>query len=129
MKILVCEDDPVMMMVLNAVLKRLEYQVVCAKDGKEAVEMINNEAPDMVITDMLLPNLSGADIVSHLRNLQGKKIPVIMLSSMPQEMMQNRHSNHVADRYLLKPVLPQQLKITIEELKLAASKKTSCGVA
>ncbi len=106
-----------MMLVLSAMLKLLEYQVICSKDGREAIELINSESPDMVITDMLLPIISGAEIISYIKNLPGKKIPVILLSAMPIHAQKNNEGDFAADGYLMKPVFPQQLKCKIEELK------------
>jgi CheY-like chemotaxis protein len=96
-KLLVCEDDPIMMIVLTTMLKRLEHEVICAKDGEKALKVIDTESPDMVITDMLLPNVSGIEIVSYLKKLPGKRIPVIMLSSMPRNAMTNSDANFGAD--------------------------------
>lgn len=124
MKILICEDDPVMMMVLTAMLKRLEYQVISSKDGREAIKLIDSESPDMVITDMLLPIISGAEIISYIKNLPGKKIPVILLSAMPIHAQKNNEGDFAADGYLMKPVLPQQLKSKIEELRLIKRTRT-----
>jgi len=116
-KILICEDEPIMMLVLTAILKKLGYKVICSKDGKEAIDLINSESPDMVITDMLLPILSGTEIISYVNNLPGEKIPVILLSSMPVHILKDNEGDFPADGYLMKPVLPQQLKDKIEELK------------
>lgn len=123
MKILVCEDDPVMMLVLSTILKKFEYEVICSKDGKEALDIIRTKLPDMVITDMLLPHYSGPQIISYIKNLPGKKVPVILLSSMPINVMKNNDEYFGADGYLMKPVLPQELKNKIEELKHVACRK------
>lgn len=117
MKILVCEDDPVMMLVLTSMLKKLQYQVICSKDGREALNLINTELPDMVITDMMLPNLSGAEIISYVKNFSAKKIPVILLSSMPHYALKNNDEDFGADGYLTKPAYPEQLKNKILELQ------------
>ena len=117
MKILVCEDDPVMMFVLKSVLLKFGYNIICTEDGKEALKLIQSESPDMVITDMVLHNFSGTEIVFYLKNISAEKIPVILLSSMPLSALKNEDSYFGADAYLMKPVLPLQLKSTIEELK------------
>ncbi|WP_071595267.1 response regulator [Segetibacter koreensis] len=128
MKLLVCEDDPIMMIVLTTMLKRLEHDVICTKDGKQAIETIDRESPDMVITDMLLPNVSGIEIVSYLKKLPGKRIPVIMLSSMPRNAMTNTDANFGADCYMVKPATMEQLKSKIEELKDLVQENGLCNV-
>lgn len=117
MKILVIEDDPIMTLLLNRILNNFRYQPLFAKDGKEALELINTELPDLVITDMMLPFVSGPEIISYIRNLPGKKIPVILLSSMPLNAQKNNHDNFGANSYLTKPVCPARLKTKIEELR------------
>lgn len=117
MKILISEDDPVMMLVLNRMLEKMQYQVINSKDGKEALEMIRTQSPDMVITDITLPLFSGLEIVSFLRKLPGKKIPVILLSALPMNAFKNNTGDFGADAYFMKPVDALQLKTRIEELR------------
>lgn len=117
MKILVCEDDPVMLLVLNRMLEKMQYEVINSKDGKEAIEMISSELPDMVITDLSLPIFSGFDIVLFLKKLPGKKIPVILISAMPMNALKNTDGNFGADGYFMKPVDADQFQTRIEELR------------
>lgn len=117
MKILVCEDDPVMLLVLNRMLEQMHYEVINAKDGKEAFEMINAKSPDIVISDMSLPVFSGLDIISFLKKLPGKKIPVILISAMPMNALKNNDGNFGADSYFMKPVNSDELQTQIEELR------------
>lgn len=121
MKILLSEDDPVMMLVLNRILEKFEYQVIKSIDGKEALEMIAAESPDMVITDIMLPIFSGLEIVSFLKKLPGKKVPVILLSAMPMNALKNNDGDFGADAYFMKPVDGEQLKTKIEELRKAGN--------
>ena len=121
MKILVSEDDPVMMLVLNRMLERMEYEVICSKDGREALDLISAQKPDMVITDISLPMFSGLDIISFVKTLPGKKIPVILLSAMPINALKNNDGNFGADGYFMKPVDAKQLKTRIEELRKAGN--------
>lgn len=117
MKILVCEDDPVMLLVLNRMLEKMQYEVINAKDGKEAIDMINTARPDIVVTDMSLPVFSGLDIISFLKNLPGKKTPAILISALPMNALKNSDGNFGADAYFMKPVNADQLQATIEELR------------
>jgi CheY-like chemotaxis protein len=116
-KILLCEDDPVMMMVLNRTLETLHYEVIKSTDGKEALELIKSESPDVVITDIVLPIISGIEIVSFLKKFPGKKIPVILISAMPVNALKNNDGDFGADGYFMKPVNAEQLKTKIEELR------------
>src|SRR5919112_5997213 len=115
MKILIMEDDLIMTLLLSRMLKKLGYSFICAKDGREGLEAIKTQSPDLVITDMMLPFVSGPEIVSYLKKLP-YRIPVILLSSMPLSALDNAHHTFRADSYLLKPVSPDELKIAVEEL-------------
>lgn len=117
MKILLSEDDPVMMMVLNRVLQMFKYEVICSKDGEEAIRLITSEAPDMVITDISLPMVSGLEVLSFSKQVPGKKIPVILLSALPVNAVNNCEGDYGADGYFMKPVNAQQLHSKIEELR------------
>ena len=102
-------------------LERMKYEVICSKDGKEALELISAETPDMVITDISLPVVSGLEIVSFLRKFPGKKIPVILLSAMPMNALKNSDGDFGADGYFMKPVDAEQLKTKIEALRKAGN--------
>src|SRR3954463_544732 len=115
MRILIIEDDLIMTLLLSRMLKKLAYSFICAKDGREGLEMIKTQSPDLVITDMMLPFASGPEIISYIKKLP-YKIPVILLSSMPLISRENTHLTFNADSYLSKPVSPEELKFTIEEL-------------
>ncbi len=117
MKILVCEDDPVMLLVLNRMLEKMQYEVINAKDGKEAIDMINTARPDIVITDISLPVFSGLDIISFLKNLPRKKTPAILISALPMNAFKSSDGNFGSDAYFMKPVNADQLQATIEELR------------
>lgn len=121
MKILVSEDDPVMMLVLKRMLEKLQHEVIKSTNGKEAMELISAESPDMVITDVMLPKLSGLEVVSFLKKLPGKKIPVILLSAMPINLLKNNGGDTGADGYFMKPVGVEQLQTKIEELRKAGN--------
>ena len=121
MKILISEDDPVMMLVLNRMLERMEYDVISSRDGKEAIELISSETPDIVITDIALPVFSGLEIISFLKKKPGKKIPVILLSAMPLNALKNNDGDFGADGYFMKPVDAEQLKTKIEALRRAGN--------
>ncbi len=128
MKILIVEDDSIMLMVLKRILQNFGYNVITAEDGKEGIEMIQLELPDMVITDFNLPKISGFDIVFYLKHFTVKKIPVVLLSAMPNDGV-NNNDKYVADAYLVKPVTPQILINTIEKFSYPRMDKRDWAVA
>ncbi len=102
-RILVVEDEPdsgdLMALVLGA-----EYEVEVARDGVEGVERCAAWEPDLVITDVNMPRLSGLEMVRHLRRRQGLKAPVIFVTSLnaPSDIIAGISAG--ARHYLTKPV-------------------------
>ena len=68
MKILIVEDDKIMSDNLEALLKPEGYEVVVASDGIDALKMIIDTQPDLIITDILMPNLSGLELLKRLKD-------------------------------------------------------------
>jgi CheY-like chemotaxis protein len=83
--ILVIEDSRFLRLTTERSLVRAGYKVVTASDGEEALLMAADTPPDLVLLDMLLPKLSGPEVLRSLRiNRQTAAVPIIVLSSLPQ---------------------------------------------
>jgi DNA-binding response OmpR family regulator len=117
MRILVAEDEPMLLKTIELKLKKEGYEVIAASDGKEALAGINEKAPDLVITDIMMPYASGLEIVSLLRKEGSKKIPVIMLTAMEQEKVVMEAFELGADDYITKPFSLNELVIRVKKLK------------
>ena len=82
-KILVAEDSAVDRMILESMLKKCSYDVVLAEDGIEAVEKFEQETPDLVFLDVLMPNLNGMEAARRIRSLSGDVFtPIVFLTSL-----------------------------------------------
>ena len=80
--LLVVEDIPDILTLLKATLEFKGYRVITARDGQEALEMIERERPAVIVTDILMPRMDGFNLVHRLRlNSQTRDIPVIFLSA------------------------------------------------
>jgi CheY-like chemotaxis protein len=85
-KIVVAEDEPILLKALNLELLSAGYEVLSATNGKAALEVIEKERPALVLLDILMPELTGFEVLEKLQaNPQLKKIPVIILSNLGQE--------------------------------------------
>jgi len=84
-KILVVEDEPDMVMGLRDNLEYEGYTVVTAGDGVEGLELAQQEMPDLIILDLMLPKKDGYDVCRELR-AKGMEIPIIMLTAKSQEV-------------------------------------------
>jgi len=115
MKILIAEDDPLIQKTVVHKLQKEGFDVVPCSDGKEALEALPLELPDIVLTDMMLPYASGLEIVSAVKKLEGKNIPVIVFSTMGQEDIVEEAFNLGADDYVTKPFSLTELTIRIKK--------------
>ena len=116
-QILIVEDDDELRTVLKEVLEQEGYGVVEASDGRAAMEMQRLTGADLVITDLIMPEMDGIKLVKLLKNNPNvSHIPVIMLTAlnMPHERMAGIEIG--ADAYLPKPFYMQELRIVINNL-------------
>lgn len=116
MKILVAEDEPMLLKTIELKLRKEGYEVITCSDGRDAVAKIQESDPDMVITDIMMPYVSGLEIVSLLKNGREKIIPVIMLSAMEQEKVVMEAFDLGADDYITKPFSLNELAIRVKKL-------------
>lgn len=83
--ILLADDSRFLRIACERVLVKAGYRVVTASDGEEAIRIAEQHAPDLILLDMLLPKMSGPDVLRRLRRYsRTAHIPVIVLSSLPQ---------------------------------------------
>jgi DNA-binding response OmpR family regulator len=116
MKVLVADDEPMLLKTIELKLKKEGYEVISTTDGREALARIADSSPELVITDIMMPYASGLEIVSFLRKQPGKKIPVIVLSAMEQEKVVMEAFDLGADDYITKPFSLNELLIRIKKL-------------
>jgi DNA-binding response OmpR family regulator len=105
--ILVVEDEPSIREVVGLYLQRAGYQVTCVTDGDAAVEHLEQELPDLVVLDLMLPGVDGFEITRYLR-ARGDT-PIIMLTARRDEVDRIAGLEMGADDYVVKPFSPQEL--------------------
>jgi two-component system OmpR family response regulator len=106
-KILVVDDERKIVEIVSAYLEREGYKVMAAYDGKSALEMARREAPDLVILDLMLPEVSGLDVTRTLR--AASNIPIIMLTARDDVSDKIVGLELGADDYVTKPFDPKEL--------------------
>ena len=114
-KILVVDDEQGLREVLSIMLKRAGYAVTSVSDGEEAIEQLQKEIFDLVITDLRMPKVDGIEVCRQLKkNALTRKIPVIMLTAK-REMADKVVGVRVgADDYLTKPFEPRELRVRVK---------------
>ncbi|MFN2491444.1 MAG: response regulator [Pyrinomonadaceae bacterium] len=114
-RVLLAEDDRALRRFLEVVLKRAGYKVIPAADGLEAMKLALSTTIDVVVTDAMMPNLSGYELCRFLRNSQTLfHIPVILLSAL--ERKESSQNAEQVDAFLAKPVSSDSLISCIETL-------------
>lgn len=114
MKILVVEDEPAMVELLRYNLESEGFDVASAPDGEEAIMAIEEQSPDMVLLDWMIPKVSGIEICRRLRRDQKfRNLPVIMITARGEESDRVRGLDVGADDYVSKPFSPAELMARI----------------
>ncbi len=113
-KILIVDDEPKIVEAVEAYMKNSGYQTVIAYDGKVALEKFHSHQPDMVVLDLMLPNISGEEICQTIR--RESRIPIIMLTAKVHEDDKIYGLNLGADDYVTKPFSPRELVARVNSL-------------
>jgi CheY-like chemotaxis protein len=113
--VLLAEDDRALRRFLEVVLERAGYQVFSASDGLEAMKLVLSASIDVVVTDAIMPNLSGHEFCRFLRSSPTlSHLPIILLSAL--ERKDRNPGSEQADAFLTKPVSGEKLIECIEKL-------------
>jgi DNA-binding response OmpR family regulator len=113
MLILIAEDDELILKTVEHKLLKEGYEVVVTRNGKDAIDTIKEREIDLIITDIMMPFASGTEILAAVRSF-GKKIPVIMLSSLGQEEVVLEAFDLGASDFMVKPFSPNELILRIK---------------
>ena len=123
MKILVAEDEPLMLMAIVGKLKNDGYEVTGTTNGREALKAYEETAPDLIITDILMPYTSGLELIGIVKSNPRNTIPVIVLSGLGEEETVMEAFQLGADDFLTKPFNPTELSVRVKRLlKISPSK-------
>ena len=111
--VLLAEDDPALQRYLEVLLQRAGYRVLTASDGLEAMKLLLGNHVDVVVTDALMPNLTGYELCRFIRSSQQlSHLPMVLLSALDPK---NADLEQV-DIFLTKPVKPEELLSCLAEL-------------
>ena len=116
MKILVAEDEPIMLMAIQAKLNKDGFEVIGVADGREALSAIEKHNPDLIITDLLMPYTSGLELIGIVRSDRSKNIPIIVLSGLGEEETVMEAFELGADDFLTKPFNPLEITLRVKRL-------------
>jgi len=116
-KILAVDDEKAIVRLVQVNLEREGYEVVTAYDGREALEKVASERPDLVVLDVMMPYMDGFEVLQQLKkDPNTRDIPVIMLTAKAQDADVFRGWQSGVDCYLTKPFNPMELKAFVKRV-------------
>ena len=110
--ILICDDDPVVHESLGLYLDNEGYEHISAYDSEQALKMVEERQPDMMILDLMMPKMSGIDVCRIIRLT--KSLPIIMLTAKSEEIDRILGLELGADDYICKPFSPREVLARIK---------------
>lgn len=114
-RLLLIDDDPNLILLVKDYLEFRGYEVITAGNGREALEVLEQEMPDMIICDVMMPEMDGIAFVQHVReDPRTNWIPVLFLSAKGQSQDRVKGLNTGADVYMVKPFEPEELVAQVE---------------
>ena len=117
-RVLVADDDPEICMLIKTILAKGPYQVTLCGDAESALVHIQNDEPfDILISDFMLPGISGIDLITQVRHHRPTAhLPIVMISGHNNYAMDARARSAGANAFLNKPFTLSQLRTTVQQL-------------
>lgn len=116
-KILIVDDEPNIVMTLEYTFKRQNFEVFIARDGSEALQILENDIPDVVLLDIMMPNVDGYQTLKNIRETDSlKHTKVVFLTAKNKASDIEKGLKLGADKYLTKPFSVKKIVSEILEL-------------
>ncbi len=115
MKILVVDDEPITLDMIEQTLTNAGYTVIKATDGYQALESIDRDNPDLIISDIMMPNMSGLGLLSLLKQFYFSKIPVILVSTLDKAEVTLTALGLGAVDFIVKPINFDELVLRVKK--------------
>ncbi|MDR3709534.1 MAG: response regulator [Capsulimonadaceae bacterium] len=116
-KILTCDDEKNIVRLIQVNLERQGYEVVTAYNGRECLDVVEREHPDLIVLDLMMPEMTGFEVLDALKkNPETENIPVIMLTARTQDQDVLRGWQAGVECYLTKPFNPIELITFIKRI-------------
>ena len=125
--ILVCDDQVMVHEALGVYLQNEGYQMVSAYDGAEALKLVEEKKPDLIILDLMMPQISGIEVCREVR--KSSNVPILMLTAKGEEIDRILGLELGADDYIVKPFSPREvvarIKAVLRRVNESAAEDTS----
>ncbi|MCR4839765.1 MAG: response regulator transcription factor [Eubacterium sp.] len=114
-KILIAEDDADLLKIFQTVLRKEGYEVIPVEDGAKALEYLNREYVDLIISDIMMPNMDGYQLITALRDA-GQKTPILLITAKEGFDDMRKGFSLGTDDYMVKPVNMNELVLRVQAL-------------
>jgi CheY-like chemotaxis protein len=115
--VLVADDDEDILTLVGVRLERAGYDVMTAKDGVEALEVVEGRTPDVAVVDVMMPRMDGHELVRRLRERpETAAIPILVLTAAVQDRVAEASAEAGADAHMRKPFSARDLVAKLEEM-------------
>lgn len=116
MRVLICEDEEIMLTALEFRLRKSGFDVIRAENGKIAIDKIKTHQPDLIIADLIMPVVTGMELIDYVRNDLKSKIPIIVISALDLDEVILEARKLGANDFITKPFKPSELVIRVRLL-------------
>ena len=117
MKVLICEDEEIMLTAIEFRLQKAGFGVLRAKNGKEAVAIIKEKNPGMIVLDMVMPETDSLDLIHHIRTKMKNEAPIILLAPIEKEDEEVLEAFRLGVQdFVTKPFKPTELILRIKRV-------------
>lgn len=126
-KILCIEDEPQMIDLIRLILENKGYEVVGAEGGTQGLEMMRTEKPDLILLDLMMPEMDGGDVFHHMKEeVELRDIPVVVVTAKAAPIDKVLWMNVAkVDDYVTKPFGPRELVESVEKVLTRYQEKKS----
>ena len=119
-KLLIVDDEPALVEMLHTFLRLNDFETVAAFNGRDGLVLVDVERPDLLILDLMLPDIEGYEVCQRIRKYpDGAKLPVLILSARADPLSKERAMAAGANAYLVKPVRFADLLTVLKRLLAA----------
>ncbi|MEC7629633.1 MAG: response regulator, partial [SAR324 cluster bacterium] len=113
-KILVVDDEPLNLRLVENHLEGMNYELHCYQDGNQALESLNQDDPDLILLDLMMPGVDGYEVIKVIRsNYLQSQLPIIVITANQQEHVTRKSIQLGANDYLIKPYSAEELRVRI----------------
>lgn len=114
---LVVDDSPTMRSMIKAALDQIDFESITAQDGEKALKIIGDKEVDLIVTDILMPNMDGIELIKNLRERSASKfVPILVISTEGSTDIKNSGKEAGATGWIIKPFQPEVLHSAVKKI-------------